>query len=124
MANADSVKLTRVNGRMISDGVTAVQAFEAGEIDVNNQPPAPDEMSRLKETPEYEQYPGSARTTTASTSRTSRREQRRAMALAIPRQSVIDNVAQADQIPAGGFTPEGMPGFDDQPGVAVATRRG
>ena len=56
--DADSVKLTRVNGRMISDGVTAVQAFEAGEIDVNNQPPAPDEMARLKETPEYEQYTG------------------------------------------------------------------
>ena len=39
-------------------------------------------------------------------------KQRRAMALAIPRQSIIDNVAQADQLPATGFTPEGMPGFD------------
>ena len=34
------------------------------------------------------------------------------MSLAIPRQSIIDNVAQADQLPATGFTPEGMPGFD------------
>jgi len=34
------------------------------------------------------------------------------MALAIPRQSIIDNVAQADQLPAGGFTPEGMPGYE------------
>ena len=34
------------------------------------------------------------------------------MALAIPRQSLIDNIAQADQIPATGFTPEGMPGYD------------
>ena len=32
--DAASVKLTRVNGRMIEDGTTAVQAFEAGEIDV------------------------------------------------------------------------------------------
>ena len=38
--------------------------------------------------------------------------QRRAMALAIDRQTIIDNIAQADQMPATGFTPKGMPGFD------------
>ena len=109
--NADSVKLTRVNGRMISDGVTAVQAFEA-EIDVL-QPPAPDEMSRLKETPEYEQYPSlGTYYYGVNVKNIPDVNQRRAMALAIPRQSLIDNVAQADQLPAGGFTPEGMPGFD------------
>jgi oligopeptide transport system substrate-binding protein len=56
--DADSVKLTRVNGRMISDGITAVQAFEAGEVDVLQEGLPPDEISRLKETPEYDQYPG------------------------------------------------------------------
>ena len=56
---------------MISDGITAVQAFEAGEVDVLQGGLPPDEISRLKDTPEYEQYPGSAPTTTASTSRTS-----------------------------------------------------
>ena len=39
-------------------------------------------------------------------------KQRRAMALAIPRQSIIDNIAQAGQLPADGFTPKGMPGYD------------
>jgi oligopeptide transport system substrate-binding protein len=34
------------------------------------------------------------------------------MSLAIDRQSIIDNIAQADQLPATGFTPKGMPGFD------------
>jgi oligopeptide transport system substrate-binding protein len=34
------------------------------------------------------------------------------MSLAIDRQSIIDNVAQADQLPTTGFTPQGMPGFD------------
>jgi oligopeptide transport system substrate-binding protein len=34
------------------------------------------------------------------------------MALAINRREIIDNVAQADQLPATGFTPKGMPGFD------------
>ena len=50
--DADDVKLTRVNGRMIEDGTTAVQAFEAGEVDVLETLP-PDETARLKETPEY-----------------------------------------------------------------------
>ena len=43
---------------MITDGITAVQAFEAGEVDVLYQALPPAEISRLKETPEYEQYPG------------------------------------------------------------------
>ena len=34
------------------------------------------------------------------------------MALAIDRRTIIDNIAQADQVPATGFTPAGMPGFD------------
>jgi oligopeptide transport system substrate-binding protein len=111
--NADDVTLTKVNGRMISDGITAVQAFEAGEVDVLQGGLPPDEMSRLKETPEYQQYPGlGTYYYGVNVKNITDVNQRRAMALAIPRQSIIDNVAQADQLPAGGFTPEGMPGFD------------
>jgi oligopeptide transport system substrate-binding protein len=111
--DADSVKLTRVNGRMITDGITAVQAFEAGEVDVLDQGLPPDEMSRLKETPEYEQYPGlGTYYYGVNVKNIPDVKQRRAMALAIPRQTIIDNVAQADQLPATGFTPKGMPGFE------------
>ena len=111
--DADKVKLTRVNGRMITDGITAVQAFEAGEVDVLDQGLPPDEMSRLKETPEYEQYPGlGTYYYGVNVKNIPDVKQRRAMALAIPRQTIIDNVAQADQLPATGFTPKGMPGFD------------
>ena len=111
--DAASVKLTRVNGRMISDGVTAVQAFEAGEVDVNNQPPAPDEIERLKDTPEYQQYTGlGTYYYGVNVKNITDVKQRRAMALAIPRQSIIDNIAQAGQLPADGFTPKGMPGYD------------
>ena len=53
--NASDVSLERVNGRMISDGTTAVQAFEAGEVDVTASLP-PDEIPRLKDTPEYDKY--------------------------------------------------------------------
>ena len=112
--DADSVKLTRVNGRMITDGTTSVQAFEAGEIDVLYQGLPPDEISRLKETPEFDQYPAlgtyyygfNVKSVTDV-------KQRRAMSLAIDRQSIIDNIAQQDQLPTTGFTPKGMPGFDE-----------
>jgi len=111
--DADSVKLTRVNGRMISDGITAVQAFEAGEVDVLFQGLPPDEISRLKDTPEYDLYPGlGTYYYGVNVKNITDVKQRRAMALAIPRQSIIDNIAQQDQKPATGFTPEGMPGFD------------
>jgi ABC-type oligopeptide transport system substrate-binding subunit len=111
--DADSVKLTRVNGRMISDGITAVQAFEAGEVDVLFQGLPPDEISRLKDTPEYDLYPGlGTYYYGVNVKNITDVKQRRAMALAIPRQSIIDNIAQQDQLPATGFTPEGMPGFD------------
>jgi oligopeptide transport system substrate-binding protein len=111
--NADEVSLARVNGRMISDGTTAVQAFEAGEIDVTTTIP-PEELSRLKETPEYEQYPALGTYYYGfNVKNIPDVRQRRAMALAIDRRAIIDNIAQADQLPASGYVPEGMPGFEE-----------
>jgi oligopeptide transport system substrate-binding protein len=110
--DAKDVKLTLVNGRMITDGTTAVQAFEAGEIDVNPNIP-PEEIPRLKETSEYAQDPGLGTYYYGiNTKNIPDVNQRRAMSLAINRQEIIDNIAQADQTPSNGFTPQGMPGFD------------
>jgi oligopeptide transport system substrate-binding protein len=110
--NAAEVELRRVNGRMISDGTTAVQAFEAGEIDVTSTMP-PEELPRLKETAEYEQYPALGTYYYGfNVKNIPDVRQRRAMALAIDRRSIIDNVAQADQLPARGYVPEGTPGFE------------
>jgi ABC-type oligopeptide transport system substrate-binding subunit len=113
--DADSVSLSRVNGRMISEGTTAVQAFEAGELDetgaLGGLPP--EELPRLQSMPEYEQSPSlGTYYYGVNVDNVPDVNQRRAMALAIDRQSIIDNVAQAGQLPASGFTPEGMPGFD------------
>jgi oligopeptide transport system substrate-binding protein len=111
--DAASVKLTRVNGRLIADGLTAVQAFEAGEIDVLQGGLPTDEMSRLRDLPTYEQYPGLGTYYEGfNVKNVPDVKQRRAMSLAINRRSIIDNIAQADQLPATGFTPKGMPGFD------------
>jgi oligopeptide transport system substrate-binding protein len=111
---ADKVALERVEGRIIVDGTTRVQAFEAGEVDAldgGGLPPA--DMSRLKQLAEYEKYPALGTYYYGfNLKNVPDVDQRRAMAFAIDRQSVIDNVAQADQIPATGMVPQGMPGFD------------
>ena len=110
--DAKDVSLDRVNGRMISDGTTAVQAFEAGEVDVTASIP-PDEIPRLKDTPEYDKYDALGTYYYGlNIKNIPDVKQRRAMALAIDRQTIIDNIAQADQAPAEGYTPKGMPGFD------------
>ena len=111
--DADNVTLTRVNGRMITDGTTAVQAFEAGEVDVLVGGLPPEEIPRLKETPDYQQYPGLGTYTYGfNVKNITDVKQRRAMSLAINRREIIDNIAQADQLPSTGWTPQGMPGFD------------
>jgi oligopeptide transport system substrate-binding protein len=111
--NADQVKLQRINGSMITEGTTALRAFEAGELDTSGQGLPPVDLPRLKGTPEYAQYPGLGTYYYGLNVKTVPDvKQRRAMALAIDRQTIIDNIAQGDQEPATGFTPKGMPGFD------------
>jgi oligopeptide transport system substrate-binding protein len=112
---ADDVALERVEGRIIVDGTTRVQAFEAGEVtalDGGALPPA--EMQRLKELEEYEQYEYLGTYYYGfNVKNVTDVNQRRAMSLAINRQEIIDNVAQADQVPATSFTPAGIAGYDD-----------
>ena len=113
--DADSVKLERVEGRIIVDGTTAVQSFEAGEVDVLDEQLPAAETPRLKETPEYELYPGLGTSYYGFNVKDNITDinQRRAMSLAIDRQSIIDNITQANEKPASAFTPEGMPGYED-----------
>ena len=111
--NADQVTLKRINGSMITEGTTALRAFEAGELDTSGQGLPPVDLPRLKGTPEYAQYPGLGTYYYGLNVKTVPDvNQRRAMALAIDRQTIIDNIAQGDQAPSSGFTPKGMPGFD------------
>lgn len=110
--DADSISLTRVNGRMITDGTTSVQAYEAGEVDVNPNLPV-EEIERVKATEDYEQYPSLGTNTYGfNLENISDVNQRRAMALAINHREQIDNVYQEDQLPPTGWTPKGMPGFE------------
>jgi oligopeptide transport system substrate-binding protein len=113
--DADTVKLERVEGKIIVDGTTAVQSFEAGEVDVLDEQLPAAETPRLKDTPEYELYPGLGTSYYGFNVKENIKDihQRRAMSLAVDRQSIIDNITQANEKPANAFTPEGMPGFDE-----------
>ena len=113
--DADSVALERVEARIIVDGTTAVQSFEAGEVDVLDEQLPAAETPRLKETPEYQLYPGLGTSYYGFNVKDNITDinQRRAMSLAVDRQSIIDNITQANEEPATAFTPVGMPGRDD-----------
>jgi oligopeptide transport system substrate-binding protein len=112
--DAQDVSLTRVNGKIIVDGTTRVQAFEAGEVDALDAGGLPpDEIARLKETPEYESYPALGTYYYGfNLDNLPDLNERRALSLAIDRRTIVDNIAQADQVPATGFSPKGLPGFD------------
>ena len=111
---AEDVALARVNGKIIVDGTTKVQAFEAGEVDALDAGGLPpDEIARLKETPEYEAYPALGTYFYGlNLENLPDIHERRALSLAIDRWTIVDQIAQADQVPATGFSPEGLPGFD------------
>ena len=112
---ADSVTLTRVEARMISDPVTALQAFENGEIDacLDNNCEPPQEIDRLKETDTWFVVPNLATYYYGfNLENIPDVNQRKAMALAIDRTVIVENVTKAGEIPATNMTPEGVPGFD------------
>jgi oligopeptide transport system substrate-binding protein len=112
--DAADVSLTSVPGKIIVDGTTRVQAFESGEIDtLDGGGLPPDEIARLKETPEYEAYPSLGTYYYGfNIKNISDIHERRALSLAVNRQEIIDQIAQADQIPATGMSPQGIAGFD------------
>jgi oligopeptide transport system substrate-binding protein len=112
--DAKDVSLTSVPGKIIVDGTTRVQAFESGEIDtLDGGGLPPDEIARLKETPEYEAYPSLGTYYYGfNIKNISDIHERRALSLAVNRQEIIDQIAQADQIPATGMSPQGISGFD------------
>jgi oligopeptide transport system substrate-binding protein len=112
--DADSVSLERIDGRIIVDGTTRVQAFEAGEIDaIDGGGLPPEEIERLKEEPYYEQYPSLGTYYYGfNVKNISDVNERRALSLAINRQVITDDIDRTGRDQSTGFTPNGMPGFE------------
>jgi oligopeptide transport system substrate-binding protein len=112
--DADSVKLERIDGRIIVDGTTRVQAFEAGEIDaLDGAGLPPEEIERLKTETYYEQYPALGTYYYGFNMKNiSDIHERRALSLAIDRKVITDQIDRTGRDQATFFTPKGMPGFD------------
>jgi oligopeptide transport system substrate-binding protein len=112
--DADSVSLERIDGRIIVDGTTRVQAFEAGEVDaLDGAGLPPEEIERLKEEPYYEQYPALGTYYYGfNVKNITDVNERRALSLAINRQIITDDIDRTGRDQATGMTPNGMPGFE------------
>jgi oligopeptide transport system substrate-binding protein len=112
--DAKDVSVTSIPGKIIVDGTTKVQAFQSGEVDAldgNGLPP--DEIASLKTTPEYEVYPALGTYYYGiNIKNITDVHERYALSLAVNRNEIIDQIAQADQIPATGMSPKGISGFD------------
>jgi len=109
--DASRVKLDQVQLKIIAEGATAEQAFAAGDVDVNDTGWPPSDTARLKSQDTYHQFPAlgiyyygfNIKNITDV-------NQRRAMALAIDRQAIVEHITQTGQVPATNFSPQGIPG--------------
>ena len=111
---ASETTLEKIKMIMIVEATTGVAAFENNEVDIQSDLPVAD-MDRLKKLPEYTLFPMLGiyyYGFNIKNPSLEKVEVRKALAMAMDRQSIIDNVAKADQLPAVSFTPKGMPGWD------------
>jgi oligopeptide transport system substrate-binding protein len=109
--NAKSVKLTRIEHPIITDGTTAENAFSAGNIDINGTGVPPVDIPKWKKTSFWKQYKALGTYYYGfNVKNITNVNQRRAMAYAIDRKSIIKYITQSGQVPAKGFTPNGIAG--------------
>jgi oligopeptide transport system substrate-binding protein len=111
--DAGSVKLQKAVLKIIPEGTTAEQAFKSGEVMVDETGWPTADTQALKQTPDYKQWPAlGVYYYGFNVKNIPDVNQRRAMAFAIDRKAIVDNIAQQGQVPATGVVPQGMPGFD------------
>jgi oligopeptide transport system substrate-binding protein len=111
--NASSVKVDTIEMPIITDPGTALNAFNANNIQVDTSGFNPTDIPKLKKTPEWKSY------TTLGTyyygfnvKNIPDVNQRRAMAAAIDRKAIIKYITQSGQVPAKSFTPTTISGGD------------
>jgi oligopeptide transport system substrate-binding protein len=113
---AVDVELARVEALVISNATARVQAFDAGDVmalDGSGLPAT--ELPALRERREFETYAALSTYAYAfNTDSVSDVRQRRAMALAIDRTALVENVTQLGEAPATGLSPPELVGDDEQ----------
>jgi ABC-type oligopeptide transport system substrate-binding subunit len=109
---ASAVKLQTVKMKIITEGSTAEQAFNTGDVMVNETGWPPSDTPRIKEQPTYQQFPSlGVYYYGFNVKKITDVNQRKAMALAIDRQAIVQHITQEGQLPAAFLTPKGMPGY-------------
>ena len=109
--SASEVKLDKVDLKIITEGATAEQAFNAGDVDVNETGWPPSDTPQIKSTSAYQQFPSLGIYYYGfNVKKITDVNQRKAMALAIDRQAIVEHITQTGQVPATAFSPEGIPG--------------
>jgi oligopeptide transport system substrate-binding protein len=108
---AKSVKLTRIQMSIITDGTTAENAFRAGNIDIDDTGVPPVDIPTWKKTKFWKVYKALGTYYYGfNVKNITNVNQRRAMAMAIDRNQIVTFITQAGQVPARGFTPAGIAG--------------
>jgi oligopeptide transport system substrate-binding protein len=80
-------------------------------VDVNETGWPPSDTPQIKNTPAYQQFPSLGIYYYGFNIKAIPDvNQRKAMALAIDRKTIVDHITQTGQVPATAFTPEGIPG--------------
>lgn len=106
--NAENVKIERIKGLMLGDASTALNGYEAGEIDVMQSPPQ-DEITRLKaEDPNLMILPAIgtfAVNFNVDSAPTNDLNVRKALTLAIDRKRIVEQVTKGGEIAASGYIP-------------------
>lgn len=110
--DADKVKLDEVNLVMIDDDTTAYQMYQTGELDLL-YPITPDVQGTLvgSDNPEFQIAPDLSvyyYNLNSDVKPFSNAKVRKALSMAIDRQSLVDNVSQGGQTPAFGVIPAGI----------------
>jgi len=109
--DASSVKLDTVKLTIITDGATAEQSFNAGNVDVNETGWPPSDTPHIKSSDAYQQFPSlGVYYYGFNIKNITDVNQRRAMALAIDRKTIVQHITQTGQVPATNFTPAGISG--------------
>ncbi|MCT4620604.1 MAG: peptide ABC transporter substrate-binding protein [Marinisporobacter sp.] len=109
--NKDKVKIDKVEGLMIVEESTALTAYEAGEIEVDDHIPV-QEIPRLMENdPTFSIWPEVGTyyfIFNVEKEPVNDVKVRRALTLAIDRKAICERITKGGELPATGFTPPGL----------------
>ncbi|WP_018886767.1 peptide ABC transporter substrate-binding protein [Paenibacillus massiliensis] len=120
--NKDDIKLSKISMSLVNSGATELASYRSGQLDYTGHPNGEiptDQIPGVKqELPNEFKITGIASTYYYMFNVTEKPfdnvKIRKAFAMAIERQPIVDNVTQGGQLPAFGFVPPGIKGASDE----------